>query len=50
MNPFHANASFLYSQRTSKSSGFLMFSGGLEKIFWPELLKFNNMTTTKDFE
>lgn len=29
---------------------FSCFQGGLEKILWPETLKFNNATTTSDFE
>ena len=32
IHPFQANVSFLY---TLKTSGFLMFSGGIEREHWP---------------
>ena len=37
INTFHATGLFLYPLKTSESKGFLMLSGGIEKIQWNEM-------------
>ena len=37
LNLFHATSLFLYLLKTSKISGFLMFSGGIKREKWHEM-------------
>ena len=42
LNPLHANDFFLYTLKTKKTFGFLMFTGGTEKgkRQWYEIVKY----------
>ena len=37
LNPFHVTVLFLYPLKIPKTSGFQMFSGGIERDRWHEL-------------
>ena len=37
VNPFVPNASFFYPLKTSENLGFLMFSGGSERVHWERM-------------
>ena len=37
VNPFVPNASFFYPLKISENLGFLMFSGGSERVHWERM-------------